>query len=483
MASKQTIRDQQTTLLAFLQAAPDALGIEAIAVRAGLGLDRRTLLRRLDALIKEGRLARLGQSSETRYRAAAGGLPEGAGGVAPPLTVDAVVTVSTAGARVRGAVSTPIGARPIVGYARGFLDRYRPNVTAYLTAAERRRLHTLGTPNMLAEGAGTFAKTVLILLQIDLSWTSSRLEGTTYSLLDTKRLVDFGHEAEGKDRREAQMILNHKSAIEFLVQSAGEVAFDRLTILNLHALLADGLLDDPDSPGRLRRILIGIAGSTYHPPAVPALIEECFDQLLATAAAIADPFEQALFVMAQMPYLQPFDDVNKRTSRLAANIPLIRGNLYPLSFVDVPKDTYTQAMLGVYELNDVALLKDVFLWAYERSAKRYTIVRQQIGDPDPFRLRHRAALREVVGHVIREALDRRDAFAFVAAWAAVHLDVADQAPFREMSEAELTGLHDGNFARYGVRPSQYQAWRAAWERPPVARRVAPKRTSQRRPKS
>jgi Fic family protein len=164
-----------------------------------------------------------------------------------------------------------------------------------------------------------------------LSWNSSRLEGNTYSLLDTKRLVDFGQEAEGKGRRDAQMILNHKAAIEFLVRSADEIAFDRLTLLNLHALLADGLLEDPGSPGRLRTILVGIDGSTYHPPGVPQVIAECFDQILATASAITDPFEQALFVMAQLPYLQPFDDVNKRVSRLAANIPLIKGNLCPLS--------------------------------------------------------------------------------------------------------------------------------------------------------
>jgi Fic family protein len=84
--------------------------------------------------------------------------------------------------------------------------------------------------------------------------------------------------------------------------------------------------------------------------AAPQLIEESFDQILATAAAISDPFGQAFFVMVQLPYLQPFDDVNKRVSRLAANIPLIKRNLTPLSFTDVPRQTYTEAVLGAYEL-------------------------------------------------------------------------------------------------------------------------------------
>src|SRR5580693_2825956 len=197
------------------------------------------------------------------------------------------------------------------------------------------------------------------------------------------------------------MILNHKDAIEFLVSSAEDIGFNRYTILNLHALLANNLLADPMAAGRLRHIAIGIEKSTYHPLEVPQLVEECFDQILATAAAIKDPFEQSLFVMVQLPYLQPFDDVNKRVSRLAANIPFIKGNLSPLSFAEVPRRTYTEAVFGVYELRQINLLKDVFIWAYERSAARYAAVRQSLGEPDPFRLRFREQLREIIGEVVR----------------------------------------------------------------------------------
>ncbi len=201
------------------------------------------------------------------------------------------------------------------------------------------------------------------------------------------------------------MILNHKDAIEFLVGTADEVGFNRYTILNLHALLANNLLADPAAAGRLRYIAVGIERSAFHPLEVPQLIEEAFDQILATAAAIEDPFEQAFFMMVQLPYLQPFDDVNKRVSRLAANIPLIKGNLAPLSFTDVPRQTYTEAILGVYELNRIDLLKDVFIWAYERSAARYAAVRQSLGEPDPFRLRYRDQLREIISSIVRSGLN------------------------------------------------------------------------------
>jgi hypothetical protein len=323
----------------------------------------------------------------------------------------------------------------------------------------------------LTEGqpAGTYAKQILSRLLIDLSWNSSRLEGNTYSLIDTRRLIAFGEAAEGKDLAEAQMILNHKDAIEFLVSEAQEIGFNRYTILNLHAMLANNLLADPDAPGRLRHIGVGIERSVFHPLEVPQAIEECFDLILASAAAIKDPFEQSFFAMVQLPYLQPFDDVNKRISRLAANIPFIRANLVPLSFADVPRQIYTEAVLGIYEMNRVDLLKDVFVWAYERSAARYTAVRQSLGEPDPFRLRHRTALREVVAAVVRGAMNRKDAVAHISAWTDENIDPADRLQFRETGESELLNLHEGNFARYQIRPSEFEAWRKPWGgEPPVS---------------
>lgn len=108
----------------------------------------------------------------------------------------------------------------------------------------------------------------------------------------------------------------------------------------------------------------------------------------------------------QLPYLQPFNGVNKRVSRMAANISFIRANLSPISFADLPRSLYAQAMLGVCELNRIELLRDVLIWSYERSAERYAAVRPSLGEPVPFRLRHRDALRAVVAEVVRPlALD------------------------------------------------------------------------------
>jgi hypothetical protein len=310
--------------------------------------------------------------------------------------------------------------------------------------------------------AGTHLRKVMDRLLIDLSWNSSRLEGNTYSLLETQRLLEAGEAAVGRAAHETQMILNHKAAIELLAEHAGAIGFNRYTLCNLHALLSENLLPEAAAGGRLRTHAVDIGASVYHPPEVPSFIEECFDQILATAAAIHDPFEQAFFAMVQLPYLQPFEDVNKRVSRLAANIPLVQRNLGPLSFVDVPQADYTHAILGVYELNRVDYLRDVFEWAYERSCARYAAVRQVLGEPDAFRLRHRDRLKQVVGDVVRQGWDKPAASAFIRREAAKLPEPNERAHFATLAETELTSLHEGNFARYRVRPAEFTAWQKTW---------------------
>ena len=447
---------------------PEGMTASQIETALATTPPRRTLQYRLKSLVDSRRLTMVGAGRWARYRVprqiplvAQGTL----GNIGGSVQLTVLPALSTAGAEIREYVRQPLAARRPVGYDRTFLDSYRPNETFYLSEAERLHLQEVGPPVIGDQPAGTYSRQILNRLLIDLSWNSSRLEGNTYSLLDTTRLLELGEEAEGKQRVEAQMILNHKEAIEFLVEEAGRIGFDRHTILSLHALLADNLLPDPRAPGRLRHIPVDIGGSVFHPLQTPALIEECFDQILATAAAISDPFEQAFFVLVQLPYLQPFDDVNKRVSRLAANIPLIKANLVPLSFEDLPRDLYTEAVLGLYEMTRMELLRDVFIWAYGRSADRYGAVRQSLGEPDPFRLQHRSALREVVGAVIRERMNKKRATAHVAAWTQEHIDQPQRERFQEVAERELLSLHEGNFARYRVRPSEFEAWQEVWTRP------------------
>ena len=446
---------------------PEGMTARQIADALGGELPFRTLQYRLKALVDDKRLIRNGSGRWARYR-----LPKvvplsvrfGGAVVGSKLSVRLTVVpaLSEPGAEIRDYVRQPSTAREPVGYDRNFLDCYRPNVSFYLSEMERAELWEFGETEIVEQPAGTHAKHVLNRLLIDLSWNSSRLEGNTYSLLDTTRLIELGEEAEGKDRLEAQMILNHKEAIEILIDGAEDIGFNRHTILNLHAALADNLLHDPGAPGRLRRMGVGIGGSVYYPLEVPQLIEECFDRILAKASEIEDPFEQAFFALVQLPYLQPFDDVNKRVSRLAANIPLIKANLSPLSFEEVSRELYTEAILGVYELKRIELLRDLFIWAYRRSASRYAAVRMSLGEPDPFRLNYRAPIRHLVGDVIREGMDKKTANTHIGAWTVEHIEEADRERFREVVERELLSLHEGNFSRYRIRPSEFATWQTSW---------------------
>lgn len=435
---------------------PDGASVEDIKLASGLSLELRTLQRRLEKLQEQDEIYTSGSKRSTRYH-----LKPHHQEKEPDTTSNTVIPLSKGAKAIHAAVSKPLEQRTPVGFNRALLENYRPNVDSYLSTDEKQKLAEIGKTAMMEQAAGTYAKEVMNRLLIDLSWNSSRLEGNTYSLLDTERLIAFGEATDTHTAAEAQMILNHKDAIEFLVRDVEHIGFNRYTFLNLHALLSNNLLTNPAASGRLRTIEVRIGQSVYTPLVVPQLVEEMFELMLAKAAQINDPFEQAFFIMVQLPYLQPFDDVNKRVSRLAANISLNRQNFSPLSFVDVPNDLYVQGIKGVYELNEIALLKDVFIWAYERSAARYAAIRQSLGEPDPFRLKYREQIRALVSEVVGNCLSRKEASSAIKS-NATNLPEHDKAKFIEAVEIELMNLHQGNFARFWISPASFEKWQENW---------------------
>ncbi len=457
---KKLPEDLDTHISAEIARHREGVGIEDLAAALADVVSRRTLQRRLSELAKQKHISATGAGKARRYRALGtvdvyatetGGANEAAG-----TAIEVYVPLSAEGREILNYLRQPIQRRRPVGYDRAFLEAYRPNKTYYLPQEIRDHLHQIGRTPDGERPAGTYARDILNRLLIDLSWASSRLEGNTYTRLDTQNLIELGQVAEGKDRREAQMILNHKSAIELLVEQAEEVGFNAFTFLNLHALLSENLLADPTESGRLRHRIVEVSGTVFHPLGIPQQIEQYFRLILEKADAIEDPFEQAFFIMVHIPYLQPFVDVNKRVSRLGANISLIRGNLCPLSFIDVPERAYVEGTLGVYELKQVDLLRDVFVWAYERSSQRYIAIRDTVAEPDPVRLRYREVLISVVGEIVRGR--QRPSEAAVRAAAAALVPPADLDRVTELALGDLKNLHEGNVSRYRLRLSEYRAW-------------------------
>lgn len=357
-------------------------------------------------------------------------------------------------------VSQSLQARTPVGYNQDFLRLYKPNETFYLSKEQREILHSVGRVEAQARPAGTYARNIINRLLIDLSWNSSRLEGNTYSILETKRLIELGESAVGKDAAEAQMILNHKDAIEYVVESSGENSISSHEVCNIHALLSGNLLGDPSASGKIREIAVGIGATTYMPLENPHVLKECFHIFIEKLNRIEDELEQSLFALIQLSYMQAFEDVNKRSARLVANIPLIKKNLKPLSFTDVDQDAYVKALLGVYEKNDVSLIRDLYIWAYTRSSQRYSAIQQAMGEPNLLKLKYRIVIQEIVRTVVLEKIEGSQVVHRLQNLIqAQKLPEADQSELFKVIEIELMSLHDGNIARFKIRPSEFQAWR------------------------
>ena len=241
---------------------PDGIGLAGLEAGLDAPVSRRGLQYRLKALVAEGRLTRRGERRWARYFVGSAGTDSSRAGDEEAESRTVSVRLSPEGEAVLRRIDRPVATRDPASWRPEFSRTYRASATGWLSPVELERLHDLGAVADDPQPAGTYARRIVDRLLIDLSWNSSRLEGNTYSLLDTRRLLALGVEAEGRSPVETQMIRNHREAIEFLVDNAADTGFDRRTVSNLHALLANELLPDPLSPGRLRRMPVGIGGST-----------------------------------------------------------------------------------------------------------------------------------------------------------------------------------------------------------------------------
>jgi len=343
-----------------------------------------------------------------------------------------------------------------IDYNPDFLNSYIPNQTFYLNQSLREKLMQLGTVEPVVRPAGTYARSILNRLLIDLSWNSSRLEGNSYSILETQRLLEFGEAARGKDAFEAHMIMNHKNAIEYIIGLAEEKSISALEVRSIHALLAYNLLHKNTSCGKIRSIAVNISGSAYCPSDNPYLLQECFNKIIEKFNQIDDPFEQSFFALTHISYLQAFEDINKRTSRLVANISLIKNNLKPLAFINVKQDEYVQSLLAIYEKNDTQLLSEWYLWAYQQSVRFYTGVQQE---PDIFKLKYSELIKKIINQlVVSKILGSRLHDEIRYALAEQRLSIADKEQLLHVIETEIIELHDANIAHFKIRPEEFAQW-------------------------
>ncbi len=205
-------------------------------------------------------------------------------------------------------------------------------------------------------------------LAIDLSWKSSQIEGNTYSLLETEKLLKEKETASGKTKEEAVMLLNHKDAIDFIVENPDYLyPLTVSKIEDIHSILTKEL--DVDRNIRKRRV--GISGTNYRPLDNEFQIKEALSLMCELINKKKNIFEQALLALVLISYIQPFVDGNKRTARIVSNAILINHNYCPISFRTVDSVDYKKAMLLFYEQNNVTIFKKIFIEQFEFAVKTY----------------------------------------------------------------------------------------------------------------
>jgi Fic family protein len=345
--------------------------------------------------------------------------------------------------------SLPPTRRPKVSYNPKLLENYAPGETRWFSQQEIDRLHQAGGDRVL--DASTYSRAIAQKLLVDLSFASSALEGNTYSYLDTEVLVEFGQAAEGKAAEETQMILNHKEAILYLIDNISDIDVSPRELRTLHALLSRGLIE-PAAVGAVRSRPVDIGGSAYVPMAIPQKLSEEVENITAKAAAIREPFEQSLFLMAFVSYLQPFLDVNKRTGRLACNIPLLKNRLAPLSFLEMDKEKYVEGLLALYELNRIDLLRDAYIEGYVGSASRYDAYVARDRSALELEVRHRGDIHTCVKSYVESSVRQRER---VRAHAYARECFSAEPPDLQSKLAErvaeiVAALNDANHIAYGI---------------------------------
>lgn len=344
-----TLSDRQKIILDYLLAQqdlhPEATFSSATILEAlSLNVERTTLFRDLDDLCSMQLVTPKGGTKSRTYQ-----------------------VNQNSDAFLEWDLHRPPELRAAVQYNYNILQDYIPNETFWLDGAEAFEANQV----QLSSHSDEDYRRVLNSLLIDLTYASSALENVKISWLDTKSLIEFGERPDGLTETEMAIVMNHKDAIRFMCENRADLLTNKRDVCDLHKLLMTGLLGNPQDAGKIRQGIVFFDGSKYFPIGNTFVLDEQFRLFCEKAQAINNPFERSFFTMLMIPYLQPFQDGNKRTSRLCMNLPLISAGLAPFSFTPVKKSEYMFALLAFYERGKTNFMSQLFKQAYAVSAPKY----------------------------------------------------------------------------------------------------------------
>lgn len=310
-----------------------------------------TLKRMIAAGIKAGDIVAEGKARATRYRLS----PQAQ--LLMPLNLDTYFALEVDKRQVQRSYNFEL-INGLLTETRLFSDKEQAHLDAL---QEEFRQH-------ISELTDNEYRKEMERLGIDLSWKSSQIEGNTYTLLETERLLRESKTAEGKSKEEAVMLLNHKDALSFVLDNPDYLK--ELTVSHIediHQLLTKDLSIDKG----LRRHRVGITGTNYHPLDNEFQIREAMRGACELINSKSNIFEKALLTLVLLSYIQPFSDGNKRTARITSNAILIANDYCPLSFRSVDSIDYKKAMLIFYEQNSLYAFKQIFMEQFEFAVKEY----------------------------------------------------------------------------------------------------------------
>jgi Fic family protein len=440
-------KDQQkTSVLNKLREQTSPVALPKLLEGLELDYSARAVRRWVDEWVKKGIVHKTGKKSGTRYLAIENKPLEPRDIHFSPESLKAIKQIKA-----------PYELRKQVEYQPKWLTKYRPNIDFYLSSTQREKLDHVGNRAKNFKAAGTYARQIYNRLLIDLSYNSSRLEGNTYSLQEAEKLIMEGAETPGKLDEEKTMILNHKDAIRFLVDHSDQAEINEEAICNLHFLLSDGLVSSQYA-GKVRDYGVRIGTSTYIPLENPELLHKYLKMICTKANQITNPFEKSIFLLAHIAYLQAFVDVNKRTARLSANLPLTYANLVPLSFDAIKKNDYIDAMIVIYELNNIKPLADIYMHSYKRAAEQYDATVGAIGF-DRVRVQYKQQRREIMRHVVTNKLRDSKMKGYIDTEVSKFADPSDQKQLASYIREDLEQLGSHNIAGMGITIEQIQEWR------------------------
>src|SRR3990167_1896818 len=438
--------DKKVAVLLALKGQIHPVTLLELLGQLGEGFYARSVRRWLAEMVVDGTVSKTGEKRATKYQAVA----------ASTTAEQSNFHFGDKAMRALRYVQKPLFDREPITYQTKWLGAYQPNHTFYLTAEQRTLLQRVGKPRAKIMPSGTYAHHFYHRLLIDLSYNSSRLEGNTYSLGETEKLLIEGIASAGKLDAEKTMILNHKEAIRYLVDNATHLTIHYDTICTLHYLLSDGLVLSKYA-GKMRDHAVKISSSSYIPIENPDRLKNQLIHICDIAKKIQDAHEQSFFLLVQISYLQAFTDVNKRTARLSANIPLLKNNLYPIAFNCINKEDYISAMLAIYEKNDTAALAELYAFSYRYTCREYEALFYAMGF-DEVRVRFRQEIRQLIRNIITHEYAHEKMNQFILSETQKRIPESFRTAFINSVYQELENIGPERIGGLGITQQQLEKW-------------------------